>query len=99
MRSITISKFTESIRPANMRTVHHVRYCEERPYLRAGYSVSAVQCVETTHIDPFNTAASGSGMDAPEHLPVGSIKAFFDGDDLSGWHCIGFCQRTVERTK
>jgi hypothetical protein len=74
------------IRPANMRTVRGIA---------GGYSVSAVRCVEDIHLDHYGTAASGSGMDAPDDLPAGSIKAWFNPPEMARY--IGHCQRTVTR--
>jgi hypothetical protein len=83
------------IRPANMRTTHGVRHpC---PKVLRGYSVSAVQCVEDILLDHFATAISGSGMDAPVNLPVGSVKAFFNITPGDALIAFGFCQRTTVR--
>jgi hypothetical protein len=78
------------IRPANMRVTHGIHQHRSRPY-----SVSATIHTEETHVDHYGTAASGSGMDAPETLPTGSIKAFFSPPNMKT--CIGFCQRTTEK--
>ncbi len=76
------------IYPTNMRTAHGLRSIADV------ISVSAVRRVEDIHLDPFFFASSGSGMDAPEELPAGSIKAFVSGNTPV---CIGFCQRTIAR--
>lgn len=79
-----------AIRPANMRTSHGMH----DPKYRHGYSVSAAWCVEETHADDHNVRVSGGGMDAPEEIPVGSVKAcFWDG------RLTGLIQRTVSREK
>lgn len=87
------------IRPANMRTVHGIRHPEPSPRNRP-YSVSTVQCMENRTLDHLQIRETGAGMDAPEDLPVGSVKAFFDCT-IHGL-CpvivnIGHCQRTVSR--
>jgi hypothetical protein len=60
-------------------------------------SVSAVKCVEDIHLDLLMVAASGSGMDAPEEIPTGSVKAFFERSQHDALKAIGFCQRTTPR--
>jgi len=87
----------KAIRPANMRTVHGIR---DEEGSRWQYSVSVVQCVEETLHDGQLVRISGGGMDAPEDLPTGSVKAFFSWHDsgLSGhYFATGFCQRTAAR--
>jgi hypothetical protein len=86
-----------TIRPANMRTTHGIRGEQDS---RWRYSVSAVRCVEDALADDQFVRVSGGGMDAPEEMPVGSVKAFFRWQDsgLSGNDiAIGFCQRTTKR--
>lgn len=86
-----------SIRPANMRTTHGIRGEQES---RWHYSVSAVRCVEETLADDQFVRESGGGMDAPEDIPVGSVKAFFNWQEpgVSGRYvAFGFCQRTARR--
>lgn len=86
------------IRPANMRTTHGIQHASGSSTLPwRGYSVSAVQSVEDHHLDHLGVAASGSGMDAPDDLPVGSVKAFFNRTPGDALVAFGFCQRTVER--
>lgn len=78
------------IRPAHMRTTHGIGSGG------GDYSVSAVMVIEDVLLDHFGTASSGSGMDAPEDLPIGSIKAFFYPPEMR--QCFGFCQRTITRS-
>jgi hypothetical protein len=88
----------QRIRPANMRTTHGIQHLEGGSALPTrGYSVSAVQCVEGEHLDHLGVAASGGGMDAPEELPIGSVKAFFREHSSGGRTAFGFCQRTAQR--
>lgn len=88
----------QKIRPANMRTTHGIRHQEAgNSFARRGYSVSAVQCVEDQHLDHLDTASSGSGMDAPVELPIGSVKAFFSRNSSNALVAFGHCQRTVPR--
>jgi hypothetical protein len=78
-------------RPANMRTVHGIRDDDE--FRRSGdHSVSCVRCAEDRLIDGQFVRESGGGMDAPEDLPLGSVKALLDERRL-----IGVCQRTYKR--
>lgn len=79
-----------TIRPANMRVTHGIHQANSRPY-----SVSATIHTEDYHLDHLGTAASGSGMDAPENAPTGSIKAFFNPPEMRT--CIGMLQRTTEK--
>jgi len=84
---------THEIRPANMRRTHGLQF----PSFPGGtMTVSAVACVEDALADPIQARESGAGMDAPEELPTGSVKAFFNGHD-NARHCIGHCQRTTNR--
>ncbi|MBR8376502.1 hypothetical protein KDW20_12010 [Burkholderia cenocepacia] len=78
------------IRPANMRTSHGLH----GPKYRYGYSVSSVQCVEETLADNHDVRVSGGGMDAPEDIPTGSVKACFWDRQLTG-----LIQRTMSREK
>lgn len=82
-----------NIRPANMRVTHGIRNFRR---LIVDLSVSAVECVEETLADPLMVRESGSGMDAPEDIPTGSVKAFFSEKGESKY-CFGFCQRTTTR--
>ncbi|MCA8324063.1 hypothetical protein [Burkholderia cepacia] len=79
-----------AIRPANMRTAHGLR----DPKYRHGSSVSCVWCLEETHADNHNVRLSGGGMDAPEDIPIGSVKACFWERQLTG-----LIQRTTGREK
>lgn len=74
------------IRPSNMRITTG---------LRVVISVSAAECVEETLSDPNLVRESGSGMDAPEWIPAGSVKAWFEPPRMR--NLIGFCQREVKR--
>jgi hypothetical protein len=85
-------------RPANMRTVHGIR-CDvfnDDGEHREGhsYSVSCVQCVEETLVDGQFVRISGGGLDAPNDIPLGSVKTTFDWDGVTR---TGLCQRTYER--
>jgi hypothetical protein len=87
-----------NFRPANMRTVHGIR-CDvfnDDGVHREGpaYSVSVAQCVEETLVDGQFVRISGGGMDAPNDIPLGSVKAMFDCD---GRTRTGLCQRTYKR--
>lgn len=73
-----------------MRTAHGL--CD--PKYRHGYSVSCVRCLEETHADDHNVRTSGGGMDAPEEIPTGSVKACFWERQLTG-----LIQRTISREK
>jgi hypothetical protein len=93
-----VRRQTLDFRPANMRTVHGIRsdvtnydgsYREDR-----AHSVSVALCVEETLLDGQFVRISGGGMDAPEDLPLGSVKAMFDCD---GRTRTGICQRTYKR--
>jgi hypothetical protein len=80
-----------------MRTTHGIRDAQGS---RWHYSVSAVRCVEEALADDQFVRVSGGGMDAPEDLPIGSVKAFFNWRDsvTSGQYvAFGFCQRTSRR--
>jgi hypothetical protein len=87
-----------NFRPANMRTVHGVRIDGE--FRRDTHSVSCVQCVEDHLLDAQFVRESGGGMDAPEELPLGSVKAVF-WDESNGAstysRLTGLCQRTYRR--
>ncbi|RQM44551.1 hypothetical protein EHZ19_28290 [Paraburkholderia bannensis] len=89
-----------NFRPANMRTVHGVRGNDEFPRVGA-YSVSCVHCVEEYLFDGQFVRESGGGMDAPEEIPIGSVKAMFV-DEPAGVsyrkRLTGLCQRTHART-
>jgi len=80
------------IRPANMRTSHGLR-----PVLIVSMSVSSAMCIEDELADPLMVRESGAGMDAPEEIPVGSVKAFFS-EVRGSKYCFGFCQRTTTRS-
>jgi hypothetical protein len=88
-----------NFRPANMRTVHGVRIDGE--FRRDTHSVSCVQCVEDRLLDAQFVRESGGGMDAPEDLPLGSVKAMFwdesTGISSSYPRLTGLCQRTYRR--
>lgn len=88
----------KTIRPANMRTVHGVmspnEWFDAYQARRAVHSVSAVMATEEVLVDPRQCAASGSGMDAPEEIPTGSVKAFFNKRVA-----FGLCQRTTPRER
>jgi hypothetical protein len=86
-----VYRLADAIRPANMRTVHGIRI-EGNP--RLGYSVSAVRCVEDKLVDDHYVRVTGGGLDAPEDLPIGSVKVMFDSD---GRRVTGICQRTSRR--
>ena len=76
-----------SIRPSNTRTVHGLRgaFLEQS-------SCSAAEFAD--HLaDVSSAAVSGGGMDAPDLMPAGSIKAF---RNKSG-RCVGWCQRDIPR--
>ena len=89
---MSITELNSKIRPANMRVSHGIN-SDMGPY-----SVAASRFTEEYLLDHFGTAASGSGMDAPEELPVGSVKAFFDPSRQTGTYlCFGFWQRTIPR--
>lgn len=79
-----------NIRPANMHLTHGLRGSI------VDMSVSAASCIEDTLADSQMVRESGAGMDAPEDLPVGSVKAFFNESNGSKF-CFGFCQRTTSR--
>jgi len=88
-----------NFRPANMRTVHGIRDADE--FRRSGtHSVSCVRCVEDRLVDAQFVRESGGGMDAPDDLPIGSVKAMFV-DEPSGVstrkRLSGLCQRTYSR--
>jgi hypothetical protein len=88
-----------NFRPANMRTVHGIRNDDE--YRRTGdHSVSCVECVENYLFDGHFVRESGGGLDAPEDLPRGSVKAMFV-DETNGVSSFkrmtGICQRTYAR--
>ena len=85
-----IQLLVAAIRPSNMRTAHSLLGGGTTHTL----SVSAVACVEELHTDPYGAAVSGSGMDAPDLMPAGSVKAF---PSYLGVHAVGFCQRDVLR--
>ena len=89
-----------SIRPANMRTVHGIMNPNEPSGMftrkRGEHSVSAVMVTEEVLADPLQCSATGSGMDAPEDLPTGSVKAFFK-ETCNSKVAFGFCQRTTAR--
>lgn len=90
---MSILKLHSKTRPANMRRAHGIK-SDDRPY-----SVAASISTEDYLLDHLGTAASGSGMDAPEDIPIGSVKAFFDRSRGSGKEeCFGFCQRTITRS-
>lgn len=80
------------IRPANMRRTRGLQTKDGRFCL----SVSSVACVEESLVDPWGIREGGAGMDAPEDIPTGSVKAFFTESNGSKY-CIGFCQRTTPR--
>ena len=76
------------IRPSNTRTVHGLR--SGTPLLQN--SSSAAECCD--HLaDTYDAALLGGGMDAPDQMPAGSVKAF--RNELG--HCIGWCQHDVAR--
>lgn len=82
------------IRPANMRSTHGLRMENSK----LTYSTPAVLCVEGRFCDTWDCAHTGSGMDAPEDIPTGSVKAFFENNGSNNYtRCFGFCQRTVRR--
>lgn len=88
-----IPDLAKAIRPANMRTAHGLRSLGQ-----FSLSVSAAHVTEDTLADPHGVAASGSGLDAPEDLPTGSVKAFFTDHGTGQFrHVFGFCQRTTRR--
>ena len=78
---------TASIRPSNTRTVHGLRGA----FL--GQSSSSAAEFADCLADVSNAAITGGGMDAPDLMPAGSVKAF---RHESG-RCIGWCQRDVLR--
>ena len=83
-----------SIRPANPRTVHGLRSSR-----LGAISVSAGAAFEDTHADPFGYRLTGMGMDAPEDIPLGSLKAGF-AHPFPGSPsklCVFQCQRTKGR--
>jgi hypothetical protein len=82
------------IRSANMRTAHGLR-CNDGSQM----SVSASRCIEEYHADHHFVRESGSGMDAPESLPTGSLKAFFVESSINAGavRFAGICQRTTTR--
>lgn len=75
-----------NIRPANMRITTG---------LHGTLTVSAAFCVEELLADPDMVRETGAGMDAPDWMPAGSIKAFFAPPEMK--KLIGFCQREVKR--
>lgn len=91
-----LSTALSRLRPANMRTVHGLRHTHPRGCL--GLSVSSAECVEELLADPWMCRETGAGMDAPQDMPTGSIKAFF-GDNGYGQQTrfFGLCQRTTGR--
>lgn len=86
----------DSIRPANMRVTHGLHAARSVIDL----SVASAACVEGRLSDPFMVRESGAGMDAPEEIPTGSVKAFFAAVDINdAKYCFGQCQRTMGRGK
>lgn len=86
-----------NFRPANMLTVHGIR---DEGEIRNGFgrhSVSCVQCIEAMLHDGYFVRISGGGMDAPEDLPLGSVKAMFFDDHNGRKQRTGLCQRTYSR--
>lgn len=85
---MSLQDLVRQIRPANMHVVHGFR----RDCDGWNYSVSAAECVEGTLADPNHFRETGSGMDAPDEIPCGSVKAWFDTytpgrlSRLIGWH-------------
>ncbi|PTE02674.1 hypothetical protein [Pandoraea apista] len=83
-------------RPANMRTVHGIRH--ENRHIQS-YSVSCVECVEDRLLDESFVRISGAGMDAPDDLPIGSVKACFSDIGYPTYRLTGIIQRTYRRDK
>lgn len=79
-----LAKMQAEIRPTNMRMCHG---------LRGGcwgeISTSATECMDAC-ADPWMARESGSGMDAPDRSPAGSVKAFVDPVNA---RALGLCQR------
>lgn len=86
-----ILNLVAAIRPSNMRTVHRLRLSGQGI---GEHSTSAAQCAEDSLADPWGARASGGGMDAPDELPAGSVKAFVG---MHSSRAIGFCQRDAMR--
>ena len=78
---------TASIRPSNTRTVHGLRGA-----VTWQNSSSAAEFADHL-VDICDAVITGGGMDAPDLMPAGSVKAF---RHESG-RCIGWCQRHVLR--
>jgi len=91
-----IQQLINSMRPANMHTTHGLIHQISSSRIHIDLSVSANRFTENFLTDPHSVASSGAGMDAPETLPSGSIKAFFDSSKTPNL-VVGFCQRTVDR--
>ena len=75
-----------SIRPSNTRTVHGLRSAV--PWQN---SSSAAEFADYL-VDVSNAAITGGGMDAPDLMPAGSVKAFSHPGARFSW-----CQRDVLR--
>lgn len=91
----------KSIRPANMRRVIGL-CCHRKANIFsdvrwASFNTSAALCMFGLLSDPTDAALSGGGMDAPDDLPTGSVKAFFDTLPSGSKIVVGYCQRTTTR--
>lgn len=89
---MSIADLVAGIRPANMRLTRGLRVANGK----TTYSTPTAMCVEGRYFDAWGCASTGAGMDAPEDIPTGSVKAFFENDG-NGTRCFGFCQRTFLR--
>ena len=89
-----ILNLVAAIRPSNMRTVHRLRELGIGELGIGEHSTSAARCAEDFLADPWGARASGGGMDAPDELPAGSVKAFVG---MHSSRAIGFCQRDAMR--
>lgn len=94
-----INSLTAKIRPSNMRGCHGLRTIgEDGRTLNKNLSVPSAFCTDE-FLDPHGYAFSGFGMDAPDMLDAGSVKAFFTrtGKNENDLRCFGFCQCEASR--
>ena len=85
-----LAKMVAAIRPSNMRMCHGLR--------GGGWdqiSTTATECMDLC-ADPWMARESGSGMDAPDRSPAGSVKAFIAP---VGNRALGLCQRDTTASR